>query len=85
MTLPQTTVKQYLHIDFCLYLPVYYYFNQIIMKKKKSSLRLNKKQVSILNKAAVKGGFPVFTNRCPVETINITFCYGNNQCQKWPG
>ncbi|AXG69948.1 hypothetical protein KORDIASMS9_02176 [Kordia sp. SMS9] len=54
------------------------------MKKKKSSLQLHKKQVSILNKTVVTGGIPGFTNQCPAETINVTRCYGNNQCQKWP-
>lgn len=54
------------------------------MKKKNNQLRLNKKQVSILNASTVKGGAPMWTNRCPVETVNITRCYGANQCQKWP-
>ncbi|MCH2194508.1 hypothetical protein [Kordia sp.] len=54
------------------------------MKKKTNQLRLNKKQVSILNQSAVKGGRPMFTIQCPIETINITRCYGANHCQKWP-
>ncbi|WP_298512444.1 hypothetical protein [uncultured Kordia sp.] len=55
------------------------------MKKKRNQLRLNKKQVSILNQFVVTGGRPMFSRQCPVETINITRCYGANQCQKWPG
>lgn len=55
------------------------------MKKKVNQLRLNKKQVSVLNATAVKGGFPPrWTNACPEETVQITMCYGANQCQKWP-
>jgi hypothetical protein len=55
------------------------------MKKKSTTLRLNKKQVSILNQSAVKGGIPTFSNQCPQETVVITFCYGANRCQKWAG
>lgn len=54
------------------------------MKKKNNQLRLNKKQVSILNQSAIVGGRPGFSRQCPVETVNITRCYGANQCQKWP-
>jgi hypothetical protein len=54
------------------------------MKKKKNQLRLNKKQISILNEAVVIGGRPTFSNQCPVQTINITICYGANVCRKWP-
>ncbi|EDP95555.1 hypothetical protein U8527_05890 [Kordia algicida OT-1] len=55
------------------------------MKKKNNQLRLNKKQISILNQSAITGGRPSgFSRQCPVETVNITRCYGANQCQKWP-
>ncbi|WP_156168993.1 hypothetical protein [Kordia jejudonensis] len=54
------------------------------MKKKTTHLRLNKKEISQLNQRVISGGRPQFTNRCPVETINITLCYGANVCQKWP-
>lgn len=54
------------------------------MKKKRNQLRLNKKQVSKLNQSVITGGRPVRTSQCPIETIQITRCYGANQCQKWP-
>ncbi|WP_420572230.1 hypothetical protein [Kordia sp.] len=54
------------------------------MKKKRNFLRLNKKQISILNQSAIVGGSPRFSRQCPVQTVNITRCYGANQCQKWP-
>lgn len=54
------------------------------MKKKNNQLQLNKKQVSILNQTMISGGRPQFSRQCPVETINITRCYGANVCQKWP-
>lgn len=55
------------------------------MKKKATHLQLNKKQISQLDQNALSGGRPQFTNQCPVQTINITRCYGANVCQKWPG
>ncbi|MFK7749477.1 MAG: hypothetical protein AB8B65_13865 [Kordia sp.] len=54
------------------------------MKKKRNQLCLNKKQVSKLNQSVINGGRPGPSRQCPVETINITRCYGANQCQKWP-
>jgi len=54
------------------------------MKKKRNQLRLNKKQISILNQSTVQGGRPNFSSQCPVQTVQITRCYGANQCQKWP-
>ncbi|WP_156168392.1 hypothetical protein [Kordia zhangzhouensis] len=54
------------------------------MKKKVSQLRLNKKQISMLNASTVKGGLPMWTNACPEETVQITMCYGAIRCQKWP-
>ncbi|MGH1386259.1 hypothetical protein [Kordia sp.] len=54
------------------------------MKKKRNQLRLNKKQVSTLNQSVVTGGRRGPSNQCPIETIQITRCYGANQCQKWP-
>lgn len=54
------------------------------MKKKTNHLQLNKKQISILNASIVKGGLPMWTNRCPIETVQITMCYGSPRCQKWP-
>lgn len=55
------------------------------MKKKKNQLHLNRKQISVLNQSTITGGLPpTFSNQCPIQTINITRCYGANQCQKWP-
>ena len=54
------------------------------MKKKRNQLKLNKKQISILNQSAITGGRPNFSDQCPEVTVRITFCYGANQCQKWP-
>lgn len=54
------------------------------MKKKMNQLRLNKKQISVLNQSTVVGGRPNFSNQCPVVTVQITICYGANVCQKWP-
>lgn len=53
------------------------------MKKKNNQLQLNKKQISVLNQSVIIGGRRL-SIQCPVETINITRCYGANQCQKWP-
>ncbi|QHI38555.1 hypothetical protein IMCC3317_39480 [Kordia antarctica] len=53
------------------------------MKKKTNYLQLNKKQISILNQSSVTGGRG-HSSQCPVVTVQITRCYGANQCQKWP-
>jgi len=54
------------------------------MKKKINRLELNKKQVSDLNTFVIGGAPSRWTNNCPIETVQITMCYGANQCQKWP-
>jgi hypothetical protein len=55
------------------------------MKKQLKKLSLNKKQVSQLTQDAVVGGSTLCTFLCgnndPVETIDLTHCWGNYICE----